>query len=120
MAGPGAAERIRPAIGYSRTLIVQLADDWPLAEGHTVVATCPSPCGQVQRDNDESTREVTGALTGSTARLQMMAMPDSVVVTVVGPEGPVAEVDASLAWRRRGGTEECGGPMEAVVTVRPR
>ena len=113
----GGAERICPAIDYGRTLIVQLADGWPAAEGRTVVASCSSPCGQVQRDDDELTREVTGALTGSIARLSMMAMPDSVVVTVLGPEGPVAEVEASLAWQRVGGTEECGGPMEAVVLV---
>lgn len=118
--GSGSAERVCPAVDYGRTLIVQLGDDWPLVEGHTVVATCSSPCGQVQRDNDELTREVTGAVTGSTARLQMMAMPDSVVVTVVSPEGPVADVEASLAWQRVGGTEECGGPMEAVVTVPSR
>jgi hypothetical protein len=118
--GSGGAERICPAVDYGRTLIVQFADDWPLAEGRTVVATCPSPCGQVQRDNDELTREVTGALTGSTARLPMMAMPDSVVVTVLGPEGPVAEVEGPLAWQRVGGTEECGGPMEAGVLVPAR
>jgi hypothetical protein len=115
--GSGGAERICPAIDYGRTLIVQLADGWPLAEGRTVVATCPSPCGEVRQDNDELTREVTGALTDSTARLPMLAMPDSVVVTVLGPEGRVAEVEGSLAWQRVGGTDECGGSMEAVVLV---
>ncbi|TQN44129.1 hypothetical protein FHU33_3615 [Blastococcus colisei] len=116
-AGSRGAERICPAIDYGRTLIVQLADGWPLAEGRTVVATCPSPYGQVRRGNDELTREVTGALTGSTARLPMMAMPEVVVGAVLGPEGSVVEVEASLSWRRVGGTEECGGPREAVVLL---
>ncbi len=113
----GGTDRICPAIDYGRTLIVQLADGWPAAEGRTVVVRCEEPCGRVQRDRDELTHDVAGALTGSTARLPMMAMPESVVVTVLGPEGPLGEVAESLTWRRVGGTEECGGPMEAVVLV---
>jgi hypothetical protein len=113
----GGTGRICPAIDYGRTLVVQLADGWPAAEGRTVVVRCEEPCGRVQRDHDELTHDVSGALAGSTARLPMMAMPESVVVTVLGPEGP-AEVAEPLTWRRVGGTEECGGPMEAVVLVR--
>ncbi len=105
---------------YGRTLVVQLADDWPPAEGRIVVARCSSPCGQVQQNSDELAREVSGALTGKSAGLWVMDMPDSVVVTVSGPDGPLAEIEQSLTWERVGGTEECGGPMEAVVVVPAR
>ena len=115
--GPGGAPRACPAVDYGRTLVVRLADDWPPTEGRTVVARCSSPCGQVQQDGDELAREVSGVLTGSSAELWMMDMPDSVVVTVLGPKGQVAEVEQALTWERVGGTEECGGPMEAVVVV---
>ncbi|MGY1724924.1 hypothetical protein ACI79W_17950 [Blastococcus sp. SYSU DS0533] len=113
----GGTDRICPAVDHGRTLIVQLADDWSAAEGHTVEVRCEEPCGLVQRDDDELTREVSGALVGSTARLPVMAMPGSVVVRVLGPQGPEAAVAESLSWSRVGGTEECGGPMEAVVVV---
>jgi hypothetical protein len=113
----GETDRICPAIDHGRTLVVQLADGWPAAEGRTVVVRCEEPCGRVQRDRDEPTHDVSGALAGSIARLPMMAVPESVVVTVLDPGGAVAEVAESLTWRRVGGTEECGGPMEAVVLV---
>ncbi|MGY1885151.1 hypothetical protein ACI799_07610 [Blastococcus sp. SYSU DS0753] len=60
---------------------------------------------------------VSGALTGSSAAVFMMDMPDFMVVSVLEPEGQVAEVEQALVWERVGGTEECGGPMEAVVVV---
>jgi len=115
--GPGGVPRVCPAVDYGRNLVVRLADDWPPMEGRTVVARCSSPCGQVQQNRDELAREVSGALTGSSAALWMLDMPDSVVVTVLGPEGQVAELEQALTWQRLGGTEECGGPMEAVVVV---
>ncbi|MGY1751777.1 hypothetical protein ACI79H_01440 [Blastococcus sp. SYSU D01042] len=96
---------------------MRLAEDWPPTDGRTVVARCSSPCGQAQQDRDDPAREVRGALTGSSAALSMMDMPDSMVVTVLSPEGQVAEVEQALTWERVGGTEECGGPMEAVVVV---
>ena len=47
-----------------------------------------------------------------------MTTPDSVVVTVLGPDGAtLADLETDLDWRRVGGTEECGGPMTASVVV---
>ncbi|HYO35192.1 MAG TPA: hypothetical protein VER97_03890 [Geodermatophilus sp.] len=45
-------------------------------------------------------------------------MPGTVEVTVLGPDGAVlAEVEADPDRVRLGGSEECGGPHEATVTV---
>jgi hypothetical protein len=47
-----------------------------------------------------------------------MTLPDSAVLTILGPDGTeLAELDADLDWRRVGGTEECGGPSAASVVV---
>ena len=47
-----------------------------------------------------------------------MSVPDSVDVRVLGPDGSVpAGLEAGLDRVRVGGSEECGGPMEAGVTV---
>ncbi|MGY1605734.1 MULTISPECIES: hypothetical protein [unclassified Geodermatophilus] len=113
----GDAGQVCPAVDYGRTLVVRLTGDWPAAEGRTVVARCSSPCGAVQLGREDLGPEVTGALVGSTANLSTMATPDFVAVTVVEPDGHQTRVDAALDWTRVGGTEECGGPMEAEVDV---
>jgi hypothetical protein len=115
--GPSDLQRLCAATDHGRTLVVQLADDWPPGQGGTVVARCSSPCGEVRQDSDELTRGVSGALTGARVELSMMGLPDSVVVTVLGPDGPLAEIEETLTWQRVGGTAECGGPMEAVVVI---
>ena len=113
----GDAGRVCPAVDYGRTLIVRLTGDWPAVEGRTVVARCSSPCGAVQLGREDLALEVTGALVGSTAHLATMATPDFVRVTVVEPDGHQTGIDTALDWERVGGTEECGGPMEAEVSV---
>jgi hypothetical protein len=108
--------RVCPAIDWGRTLLVSLAADWPPGTGRSVHVACDSPCGLPQRDG-EPARELTAPLEGEVARLSPMGLPGSVVVTVLGPAGPEAELDTDLDWRRVGGDDECGGPMRAGVTV---
>ena len=110
-----------PAIGWGSVLVVELAPDWPPGEGRSVLVGCPEPCGLPSPDGTPSGPVRTGAapLTGSSAAVSfVMETPDAVVVTVLGPDGAVlAEVDADLDWVRVGGSEECGGPHEAGVTI---
>jgi hypothetical protein len=110
-----------PAIGWGSTLTVELAPDWPPGEGRSVEVGCPEPCGLPALSSTPSgpIREGVAPLTGtSTALSFVMDTPDSVVVPVLGPDGVVlAEVAADLDRERVGGSEECGGPMAATVTV---
>jgi hypothetical protein len=116
----GGVGRACPAIGWGSTLSVELAPDWPPGEGRTVQVGCPEPCGMpLQGTPSGPGREGVAPPTGTTTGVSfVMGTPDSVVVTVLGPDGAVvAEVDAVLAWVRVGGSAECGGPHEAAVTV---
>jgi hypothetical protein len=106
-----------PAVAYLPTLVVRLAGDWPTAQQGSLSVTCSTPCTRFQMSGNGQTGHLTGALTGMTTRLQMETMPGSLTITVRGPQGPVTEVRADLTWRRVGGSEECGGPMEAEVTI---
>ncbi len=97
------AGTVCPAIGWSNTLTVGLADGWPPVDGGTLLV-------------DD---ELSVPLTGSSTVVQMdMTAPDSVVLTVIGPDGTeLAQLATDLDWRRVGGTQECGGPHTASVTV---
>jgi hypothetical protein len=113
-----------PAIAYGSTLVVRLAPDWPPGQDRTVQVDCDSPCepvfpaiteGPPTSTADPTTSSV--PVTGSEARVVMFSRPDSVTVTVSDPSGALTSVEDEPAWRRVGGSAECGGPMEAVVTV---
>ncbi len=93
-----------PAVGWSNGLTVELAGDWPPGEGRTVRV--------------EGAEAVT-PLTGRTASVSFpMTTPDTVAVTVLGPDGAtLSEVRADLDWVRVGGSEECGGPHLATAVV---
>ena len=110
-----------PAIGWSNALVVTLAGDWPEVEGGSVTVDCAPRCGwvvvqdgaAVDRDRLTAPLDTLPAV----AHLDMSA-PNSVDVRVLGPDGSeLAEFEADLDWVRVGGSEECGGPMEATVTV---
>jgi hypothetical protein len=103
------------AIGWSNTVTVELAPDWPVVEGASVTVVCPSTCVWGASELDE----VSEPLSGSTATVHIdMATPDSVVVTVTGPDGAeLARQPADVDWRQVGGSAECGGPMAATVVV---
>jgi hypothetical protein len=112
------ASTVCPAIGWSNTLTVRLADDWPPVDGGTLLVECSSRCGLHAAPTDEPD-ELSVPLTGTSTVVQLdMTSPDSVVLTVLGPDGTeLAQVGTDLDWRRVGGTEECGGPSAASVLV---
>jgi hypothetical protein len=117
----GGAEQACPAVAWSNGLTVALAGDWPPGEGRTVRVGCPQPCGlDIREDTPPGpVHEGVAPLTGATAALSfVMATPDEVDVTVLGPDRTVlAGLSADLEWARVGGSAECGGPHEATVTV---
>ncbi len=93
-----------PAVGWTNGLTVELAGGWPPGEGRAV-----------RVDGAEGVVPLTGR--GAAVPLPMTT-PDTVAVTVLGPDGTVlTEVDADPQRVRVGGSEECGGPHEATVTV---
>lgn len=57
---------------------------------------------------------------GDTWNLTMFGAPESVTLRLVTDDGTVLrEVEREPSWVQVGGTEECGGPHEAAVTVTP-
>jgi hypothetical protein len=110
-----------PAIGWSNALVVTLADDWPPVEGGSLAVDCAPRCGWavVQDGAPVDLDRLTAPLDAGSAVLHLdMSVPDSVDVRVLGPDGAeLAELEAGLDWVRIGGSEACGGPMEATVTV---
>ena len=117
-AGP---EQACPAVGWTNELTVELAPDRPAVPGGTVHVACSSPCGigLSRTGTDEPLDELSAPLSGRSAQLQLdMTTPDSVVVTVLGPDGgQLAELDTDLDWVRVGGSAQCGSPMQASVLV---
>jgi hypothetical protein len=104
-----------PAIGWSHTLTVGLADGWPDVAGGSLAVECASRCGLMPDGPDQLSVPLTG---GSTVVQLDMTLPDSAVLTVLDADGTErAELDADLDWRRIGGSEDCGGPMAASVVV---
>jgi hypothetical protein len=112
------AGTVCPAIGWSNTLTVGLADDWPPVDGGSLVIECSSRCGLMPTSTDEPD-ELSVPLTGKSTVVQLdMTSPDAVVITVLGADGTeLAQLGTDLDWRRVGGTEECGGPGAARVVV---
>jgi len=114
-------ETVCPAIGWSNALVVTLAGDWPPVEGGSVTVACAPRCGwAVVRDGPPVDQDrLTAPLDTLPVVLHLdMSTPDPVDVRVLGPDGSeLAGMEADLDWVRVGGSEECGGPMEAAVTV---
>jgi hypothetical protein len=115
---PGCAgeETICSTIGWQNELVVEFADGWPPV-GDGVTIECEPACYTgVLVDPEAATVDPTAGRP-ATALLDMTT-PESVVLHVLGPDGAqLTEVEADLDWQRVGGTEECGGPHEAVVVV---
>jgi hypothetical protein len=111
------AETVCPAIGWSNALTVGLADDWPPLDGGSLLVECSSRCGTYGREGPPD--ELSVPLSGASTVVQLdMTAPDSVALTVVGADGTeLTQHDADLDWVRVGGSDECGGPHAASVTV---
>ena len=111
------ATTVCPAIGWSNTLTVDLADDWPDVAGGSLTVECSSRCGVLGTAGDQDRLSV--PLTGRSTVVQFdMTSPDPAVLTVLDADGgKLAELDADLDWRRVGGSEDCGGPSVASVLV---
>jgi hypothetical protein len=62
---------------------------------------------------------MTSASEGSTAGSMVgLFVPETVEVAVLGSdEAVLAETTAAPEWVRVGGSEQCGGPHQATVTV---
>ncbi|SHN84451.1 hypothetical protein SAMN05660350_03596 [Geodermatophilus obscurus] len=110
-------ERACPAIGWGNGLTVELAGDWPPGEGRSVRVDCGTPCDPSGVPGAPPT--ATAPVEGAVARVVLgMVVPGTVDVTVLGPDSAVlAELSADLEWERVGGSEECGGPHSATVSV---
>ena len=110
-----------PAIGYGNVLTVALADGWPPDAGRTVHLECPGPCDvvAVRTGDGDSGDGASAPLNGASVSFPFTGgRPASVVVAVLDTAGTeLARVETELEWVRVGGSEECGGPGEATVTV---
>ena len=117
----GVVGRACPAVAWGNALTVELADDWSPGEGHSVQVSCPEPCRPEALEGTPSgpVREGAAPLVGDRATVSfVLETPESVAVAVLGTDGAVlAELTADLEWVRVGGSAECGGPHEAMVTV---
>ncbi|MGY1745962.1 hypothetical protein [Blastococcus sp. SYSU D00695] len=106
-----------PPVGWLDAVTVHLAAGWSLDAERTVTVTCDRSCAPSGPDGGSGNRESSAPLAGSTATVPVTGQPSSVVVTVLVAGHPRAVVPTDLDWRRVGGSEECGGPRAAAVTV---
>ncbi|MBB3675394.1 hypothetical protein [Modestobacter versicolor] len=108
-----------PAIGWGSTVRVELAGDWSGQPLGVVELTCTPGCEPLTV-LDEVTGEPVqlGTAPDPLVRPVFGEQPRSAVATVRAADGTVlARVESALRFERVGGTEECGGPTEAVVAV---
>jgi hypothetical protein len=94
-----------PAIGWVNTLTVALEGETATVE--TVQLCTENECASAaERDGDSWTFST-----------DMMA-PDQVTVRTLAADRQInSETDVEPDWERVGGSERCGGPAAAVVTV---
>ena len=110
-----------PAVAYLPDLVVELDGGWPPAEGRRAVVGCGGPCTEVVVEGGTpgpGPDELTVPLPAGRGHVPLPTAPDSVALTVLAAGGQVlTELETELEWVRVGGSEECGGPMQATVTV---
>jgi hypothetical protein len=117
--GHGGDGQACPAIGWSSSVRVELTGDWSARPVGVVELECSTPCERLTV-LDEVTGEPVELHTGSDPLSWPVfgELPSSAVATVLAPDGSeLARVESQLDWERVGGTEECGGPAEAIVRV---
>ena len=104
---PASAELVSPNV------LVDLAG-WPTAA--SVVLQCSPTCA-IGLDGPPPA-ELTSSVDGGTAGFDVTADPDAVVVVVLDRvDRQLTALETELDWVRVGGTVECGGPLQATVTV---
>jgi hypothetical protein len=120
--------RVCTTIGYISTLRVELvgdvsdvvsvrlcdADDvCSVTEAESSSPTSPSPSTSAAPESVP--QYVVRHDGGRTWTVEMpFGVPDDVVISVLRSDGSIAgENHAALDWKRVGGSEECGGPLEA-------
>jgi hypothetical protein len=109
-----------PAIGWGSSVRVELTGDWSARAVGVVELECSPSC-----ERPTVLDEVTGEPVELGAESDPLSWPvlygerpDSAVATVWAPDGSeLARVESQLEFERVGGTEECGGPAEAIVRV---
>jgi hypothetical protein len=135
-----------PAIGYSSALVVRLADDWPPGDARTVTLDCPEeevcglpsafpreavpsaavvpfqepappPAGQSPAPEVDRESPVVQPLSDGSAEFVLFSSPETVTLTVTEAGEDVVSVTVRPEWVRVGGSEECGGPLEAELVV---
>ena len=109
-----------PAIGWINSLTVELVGD---TSSVAAVQLCtPHGCAP-SPDLDPSSSWALVALTDrdgdSWSFSTDMSAPDELVVKTLTADGVVlSEESVAPDWTRVGGSEQCGGPSEAVVSAR--
>ena len=133
-----------PAMLHGASLTVRLADGWAAGDPQSVTLRCPDgvECGLIAPDDLTVLREpqevpvpppgsvplptpdpsprpggTPQELEDGAATYSLDGPREELVVTVSGADGVLAELTVSPDWVRVGGSEECGGPMEAEVVV---
>ncbi len=106
-----------PAVGWGRTIEVELTDDWPASPVNAVRIECSPGCPPLPALDQETGDPAASDAFGRGIPFGA-PVPETAVVTVLAADGAaLAEVAADLDWVRVGGSEECGGPMVATVAV---
>lgn len=102
-----------PAIGYSSSLTVALADDWPGRDRLDVDVAClgefAQACGELP------------AAAGPERRDTLFSAAPRVAVTVLRDGVAVERVEVDVDWQvtERPHGPACGGPLAAEVVVAP-
>ena len=108
-----------PAIGWTNALTVQL--DGNTSAVDQVQLCTEAGCAPVEDEN------VTGPLGLVTVEAQnsdawmfsVDGLPDTFAVRTLAADGTMlSNTEVTPEWDRVGGSEQCGGPSEATVTVR--
>ncbi|PJJ55384.1 hypothetical protein CLV54_3274 [Compostimonas suwonensis] len=108
-----------PAIGWTNALTVQLDGDTTAVD--QVQLCTEAGCAPV---GDENVTGPLGLVTveaqnGNAWTFSVDGLPDTFTVRMLTADGAVlSDTEVTPEWDRVGGSEQCGGPSEATVTVR--
>jgi hypothetical protein len=105
-------EVVCPAVGWSSSLTVELSPAWPARDSLLVsVLDCsPGSCSPIP-----------GTAEGPRWSATLGDAPETITVEIRDRStlALVERVHVPVTWVRVGGSERCGGPQEAVVSVPP-